>query len=119
MFDDNNALDFTLQESVQEHGIVAEGYTSIRLSAGAEHIRMCEHPIATKHVATSDRYETKGTNAMKILLTQREVIDADRDSAGNFQGPARSFTRSRNESQADTSEVNRDDGSLGGRLRIC
>src|ERR1700687_588541 len=75
MFDDNNAVDFTLQESVQEHGIVAEGYASIRLSVGTEHVRMCEHPIATKHVAAADRCETKGTNAVKTLLAQREVID--------------------------------------------
>ena len=39
---------------------------------------MGKHPVATKHFAVVNRDETDGTNAVKKLLAQREVIDIRR-----------------------------------------
>src|ERR1700686_2742129 len=75
VLDDNKAVDFAAQDGVEEGGIVTEGHASIRLAVGTEHVRMCKHPFATKHIAAADRNKTDGANAVKRLLAQREVID--------------------------------------------
>src|SRR5258708_31701877 len=78
MLDDNKAIDFAPQEGGQEGGVVTEGHATIRLAVGTEHIRMCKHPIATKHLAVVDRNKANGTDTMKTPLAQREVIDIRR-----------------------------------------
>ncbi len=78
MVDDHEAVYFTLQVGVQERGVVAEGDAPIRLAVGTEHVSMCEHPFATKHLAVVDRIKADGTNAVKQLLAQREIIDIRR-----------------------------------------
>ena len=69
-FDDNEPVDFTAQESIEEAGIVPKGHASIRLAVVTEHVRMCKHPVATKHVAAVNRIKTDGVNAVKTLLAQ-------------------------------------------------
>jgi hypothetical protein len=78
MLDDNKAIDFAPQEGVQEGGVVAEGHATIRLAVGTEHVRMCKHAIATKHLAVVDRNKANGTDTMKTPLAHREVIDLRR-----------------------------------------
>ena len=40
MFDDDKTLDLTLQKGIEEGRVVAEGYASVRLAIGTEHVRM-------------------------------------------------------------------------------
>src|ERR1700722_14758447 len=78
MLDDNKAMDVAPQEGVQEGGIVTEGQATIRLAVGTEHVRMCKHPIATKHLAAVDRKKANGPDTLKNPLAQRQVIDIRR-----------------------------------------
>src|SRR5262245_33555028 len=55
--DDDEAVDFTLQEGAQERRIIAEDHAPIRLTARTEHVGMGKHAIAAEHIAAADRNE--------------------------------------------------------------
>jgi hypothetical protein len=76
--DDDKAVDFTPQEGVQERAIIAERHTSIRLTVGTEHVRMCKYSIAAEHLAFVDRNETNSANPVEKLLAQGKIIDIRR-----------------------------------------
>jgi hypothetical protein len=65
MLDYNKAADFCAPDDIEEGVIVTEGYAAIRLAATTAHVRMCEHPVTTKHIAHSGWNETDGANTMK------------------------------------------------------
>jgi hypothetical protein len=70
MRDDDEPVDFTLQERVQERRIVAERDAAIRLTAGTEHIGMRQDPISAKHFSIVDRDKANGPNAVEEPLAQ-------------------------------------------------
>ncbi len=74
----NKPVDFASQESAQERRIVTQRYAAIRLTGGAEHIRMRKHPIPTKHPATVDRDKANGANAVEKSLAQCEIVNVGR-----------------------------------------
>jgi hypothetical protein len=80
MFDDDKALDLTLQKGIEEGRVVAEGYASVRLAIGTEHVRMGKHPIATEHPAVVDRNKANGTDTVEKVLAHGEIIDVRRGS---------------------------------------
>ena len=78
MFDNDKALDLALQKGIEEGRVVAEGYASVRLAIGTEHVRMGKYPIAAKHRDVIERNQANGTNTVEKFLAQREIIDIRR-----------------------------------------
>src|SRR6516162_6340633 len=78
MFDDDKALDLTLQKGIEEGRVIAEGYASVRLAIGTEHVRVGKHPVATEHLAVVDRNKANGTDTVEKVLAQRKIIDVRR-----------------------------------------
>jgi hypothetical protein len=70
MLDYNKAVYFPAPDHVEEGVIVTEGYASVRLTAATAHVRMCKHPVATKHVTDAGWNKTDGANAVKKVLAQ-------------------------------------------------
>ena len=70
MLDYNKAVYFPAPDDVEKGVIVTEGYASVRLAAATAHVRMCKHPVATKHVTHAGWNKTDGANTVKKVLAQ-------------------------------------------------
>src|SRR5262252_7260264 len=74
LLDDYKAVDPSLQVGVEEGRVVAEGYASVRLAVGTEHVGMCKQPITAEHFAVADWNKADGTNAVERLLAHHEFV---------------------------------------------